>query len=109
MDIMTDELKPVPCGCGGEAKVIMIIEGIYAVECSKCWIRTGDYAPNETEAVKLWNMAMRERTAKVENIHEEYDFEGMRYYKVGYCGNCEAWLEEGDIYCSECGARLEWE
>lgn len=50
-----------------------------------------------------------ERTAKVMNIHDEYDVDAIRYFKVGLCGNCEAWLEQGDIYCSECGARLEWE
>ncbi len=56
--MMTEELKPVRCGCGGEAKVIMLIPEVYAVECSKCWIRTGSPAKTEAEAVTAWNKAM---------------------------------------------------
>lgn len=53
-----DNIKPVHCGCGGEAKVIMIIPEVYAVECSKCWIRTGSPARTEAKAIEAWNRAM---------------------------------------------------
>lgn len=55
---MNEELKPVRCGCGGEARVIMLIPDVYAVECSKCWIRTGSPAKTEAEAIEAWNRAM---------------------------------------------------
>jgi hypothetical protein len=60
---MTDELKPVRCGCGGEAKVSKIDksflggEFVYGYRCEKCGIATLWYA-SETEAIKAWNRAM---------------------------------------------------
>ena len=58
---MTDNLKPVRCGCGGEAiygkwvrKVGVIA---YAVGCKNCGIQTKPY-PTEAEAVTAWNTAM---------------------------------------------------
>ena len=51
-------IEPVNCGCGGEARVIMLIPEVYAVECSKCYIRTGSSACTEAEAIKVWNKAM---------------------------------------------------
>lgn len=60
---MTDELKPVRCGCGGEA----IIETDYdtvapgelwkRVVCHNCNIRT-TWRHTEAEAVTAWNTAM---------------------------------------------------
>jgi hypothetical protein len=95
---MTDELKLVPCGCGGEAKVIMLIPEVYAVECSKCYIRTGSPATTESEAITAWNRAMGERTAKVKNVDEIN----------AHCGNCDTPLSDWWTYCPNCGARLEW-
>lgn len=59
---MTDELKPVPCGCGGEAWAFMTlypdnVERPYICQCRKCFTRTGGY-PTEAEAVTAWNRAM---------------------------------------------------
>ena len=59
---MTDELKPVRCGCGGEAKVyVYSMEGGFwhrcNVECTKCKVRTPKY-DTEAEAVEAWNRAM---------------------------------------------------
>ena len=53
---MTDELKPVRCGCGGEAK---IIHSDYrnSVYCTACGIQTCYYA-TEAEAITAWNRAM---------------------------------------------------
>ena len=56
---MTDELKPVRCGCGGEAVVKLWAEPEtpYLVMCEKCKTSSGDYA-TESEAVYAWNRAM---------------------------------------------------
>lgn len=95
-----DNIKPVHCGCGGEAKVIMLIPEVYAVECSKCYIRTGGPACTEAEAITAWNRAMSEQTAKV---------------KMLLCGNChesnifDVVTRQHYKYCPSCGARLEWE
>lgn len=57
---MTDELKPVRCGCGGEAKIISSVVAdrkSYMVYCEKCRILTnGHYS--EAEAITAWNRAM---------------------------------------------------
>jgi hypothetical protein len=59
---MTDELKPVPCGCGGEAKVISYLSREYCkmayyVRCENCGTETDDLH-SEAEAVTAWNRAM---------------------------------------------------
>lgn len=104
---MTDELKPVRCGCGGEAKVQRVRtlkSHVLVVMCTKCEIAT-NYYTNEAEAVEAWNRAMgatdtnvgdKERTAKVMN-------DG-----VNYCENCEGYVEAPMAYCPYCGCRLEW-
>ena len=63
---MNDELKPVLCGCSGEAQVVRYsvkdwdlnkwVPAFY-VKCKKCGIRTIDY-PTEAEAIEAWNTAM---------------------------------------------------
>ena len=118
---MTDELKPVRCGCGGEA-IIGLKEwedrkGNYHensfVYCDDCSISTGGYL-TEAEAVTAWNRAMSgnmqecaenarctERTAKA----EWSEVDGCHL-----CGECGfAVCPNCDVYCAGCGARLEWE
>ena len=122
---MTDEMKPVKCGCGGEAN-IYTYEAIWkktedgyqrSVGCLKCGISTQLY-DTEAEAVKAWNRAMSgngqeyakdarcsERTAKVETV------EKPNVYKCSECGqyfHSTAWGSPV-AYCSRCGCRLEWE
>lgn len=108
---MTDELKPVKCGCGGEAVILYIGSPFspYIVKCKKCGVRT-DEEDTEAEAVETWNRAMGiaeksstvERTAKVDEL-------------CGKWGKCECGADvfrpdtEGWKYCPYCGARLEWE
>lgn len=126
---MTDEMKPVRCGCGGEAKVECangydpFAEKIkpnlwYGVICKKCKIQTKAYY-TEAEAVTAWNRSMGnrmelqtvERTAKVVNQRK---LSGeitiiIGDTDVGECGNCgKPVLKSMDRYCHECGARLEW-
>ena len=65
---MTDELKPVRCGCGGEAKVRTYIrtdhieDPYHYVQCDECRISTVLYL-TEAEAIEAWNRAMGERSA----------------------------------------------
>lgn len=54
---MTDELKPMRCGCGGEATLGHDAEYGYDVFCIKCGIAT-DYYNTEAEAIMAWNRAM---------------------------------------------------
>ena len=123
---MSEELKPVNCGCGGEAKVdIKLVSSSPAerkrIYCSKCYIST-DWMKSEDEAIHAWNRAMgallpegdpqkndrceysntTERTAKVVKGSN-----GM--ITVAACGDCGTVVNIFDKYCARCGARLKWE
>ena len=55
-----EELKPVRCGCGGEARIVYIdgedSEDTF-VECTRCRISI-PVCPTEAEAIEAWNRAM---------------------------------------------------
>ena len=105
---MTDELKPVCCGCGGEAVVGYTESGLSYVECQKCLTETR-FFHTEAEAITAWNKAMGERTAKVRHhLATIKTYEGFKYrITEDLCGNCKRKVLPIDVYCSECGARLE--
>ena len=126
---MIDDLKPVKCGCGGEAKIESasgydpfaekrIPELWYGVICKKCKIQTKSYY-TEAEAVQAWNRAMsgvtdtnvgdKERIAKVETVEKPIigDTEG-KTIKVTSCGNCKNTVSIFDNFCPGCGCRLIW-
>ena len=90
-----NELKPVNCGCGGEAKVyetpLKDCEG-YFVQCNDCRTATFIWL-SEAEAITAWNTSMGERTAKVE---------GNR------CTVCDNYIRPCMKYCDHCGAKLDW-
>ena len=117
---MTNDLKPIPCGCGGEAKVqrVRTLKSyVLVVMCTKCEIAT-NYYTNEAEAIQAWNRAMGstekssvvERTAKViEHDASVTDTDGYKYHRSEYlCGACKKKVIGGDEYCSHCGCRLDW-
>lgn len=114
---MSEKLKPVRCGCGGEARVGKIYGDAWTVECTECAIQSGCY-DTEAEAIEAWNMAMGtteksstvERTAKViEHDASITDTDGYKYQRSEYlCGNCKKKVLGGDEYCSHCGCRLDW-
>ena len=57
---MSEELKPVKCGCGGEAKVCKspLEDGYcYFVKCERCETATNIFVKVE-EAIMAWNKAM---------------------------------------------------
>ena len=110
---MSEELKPVRCGCGGEAHYEAYENynfGSYIAHimiCDKCGMRTAEW-PSEAEAIMAWNRAMSKQAplAKVNEIATR-----------SYCGECGERLDDYDDICGEppikycpmCGARLEWE
>ena len=53
---MSEELKPVRCGCGGEAMLYVDLK-YFSIICKKCGIATRDFL-SEAEAVEAWNRAM---------------------------------------------------
>ena len=63
---MTDEMKPVRCGCGGEAEVIKhTFHGAspsYGVECTNCHAESWQFYDTEAEAITAWNRAMGSHT-----------------------------------------------
>ena len=63
---MTDELKPVRCGCGGEAMLLVDMNN-YSIMCRKCGISTENY-DTETEAIGAWNTAMGAGTNSVVSV-----------------------------------------
>ena len=109
---MTDELKPVRCGCGGEARVRHGKDSAcWWVECPNCGISTLWHLRfSEADAVEAWNIAMGngdkltpvERTAKAVTR----PFGDIDLHK---CGNCQYYVDKSFTYCPGCGAKLEWE
>ena len=120
---MSDELKPVRCGCGGEAIVTKSrLASSWFVYCDKCKMCSGYYI-SEAEAIMAWNRAMlgnvqecakdaryTERTAKViEHDASVTDTDGYKYHRTEYlCDGCKKRVLGGDDYCSHCGCRLIW-
>lgn len=127
---MSEELKPVRCGCGGEAMIDAYLgdlhrSNLYYIYCAKCDIRTSNYL-SEAEAIEAWNRAMGARYVTdeifdkvkaevVEDVLKSVKIERTAKVEMLLCGNCH----ESNIfnvvtrqhykYCPSCGARLEWE
>lgn len=122
-----NKMKPVRCGCGGEAFVSIngFIE--YHVVCASCGLRT-DWFRSKDKAITAWNRAMSgstEKSSKVERTAKalsrkldaavEFKEGGIIFtYDKGTsilheCESCGTFVKPGEIYCHNCGARLEWE
>lgn len=90
---MSEELKPVKCGCGGEAEIIDYwsadyTQTVWYVRCKDCDIASVDYF-SEAEAITAWNLAMRR--AKVDILPNTSE-------------------DKGEMpFCPHCGDELEWE
>lgn len=124
---MSDELKPVRCGCGGEAKTVEkfysgatnYISQEYCIECVNCGCRSA-YKYTEAKAVQAWNRAMGATDTNVGDkerkkgtwLHKPNEYDDDTY-ECSQCG--EPWTliegtpEENNMkFCPNCGARLEW-
>lgn len=73
---MSNDLKPVRCGCGGEANVYSWNEeddGVQSIHyhtiCMKCGIETNAYE-TEAEAITAWNRAMGATDTNVDDKFE---------------------------------------
>jgi hypothetical protein len=106
---MTDELKPVRCGCGGEAKVDWVLEPsncyMACVYCNKCGTKTIPFWSEDKDkaidyAVTTWNRAMG-----TENICKNC----KAYFVMGDCGYCKYDDEypTADGYGCNCFSRRE--
>ena len=113
---MSDELKPVRCGCGGKAEIIKHPNGKYTVSCTRggCMANVG-WCPDEKTAIEAWNKArsandieIKERTARVERIDTT-----SKTSVVYKCLNCGQYTHRTSYsspvnFCTNCGCRLEW-
>lgn len=120
--------QPVPCGCGGEAKPQRMRLGGWYVYCEKCTMCSG-YYNTEAEAIEAWNKAMSgsaEEKLKAfwDGMSAEMNEERAVMVEsstitinppnnIWKCGNCGQQMYETHFgnrikYCSNCGARLEW-
>ncbi len=98
-----EELKRVPCNCGGKAILRKRIDGYYDVFCDDCTITTVLYKTPEA-AVQAWNYTMgdrNDRTAKVKAISNNLS-------GVGRC-ECGDFVSTVWTYCPNCGAKLIWD
>lgn len=113
---MSEELKPVRCGCGGEASVDYFIgepsEGAsYEVYCRKCEIHTMTY-DTMTEAITAWNKAMGATDTNVGNkIIYCKDCKYSHMTIDGLCKYCDIWFpneemyEDGNHFCASAEKR----
>lgn len=98
------KIKAVPCRCGGEAllyeaqNVVRDKKTYYAVICKQCGIGTR-WSTSSKQALDEWKNVMKERSNT-----PVYD-ENIQQYVCEYCC-CP--VEEIDIYCYQCGSKLNW-
>ena len=73
---MSEELKPVRCGCGGEAEVLKFNNKTWIVMCNKCRTSSENYTSRD-KAIVAWNRAIGATNLQivVKKISE-------------FCGNC---------------------
>ncbi len=121
-------LKPIRCGCGGEAILETDHDTIQPVapidwkrvRCNKCNIRT-TWRKSEAEAIEVWNRAMgnRDNLERVEPKtfvvpivskakYVKFVHDGEKFAHGWTCQNCGGYVQENDKYCKNCGCRLEW-
>lgn len=133
---MTDELKPVKCGCGGPTKIdyicietyshehdCQVVEPVYRVFCKQCGISTPCAYPTEADAVTAWNRAMAGNVYPCTTPNGVYtsgcaitntsspnaDFHPVRDCMVGTERTPKVDWINGEPYCPMCGDRLELE
>lgn len=105
---MIGELKPVRCGCGGEAILDCYLgdlhrSNLYYIYCAKCDIRTSNYL-SEAEAVEAWNRAMGAGKSEIA-ITKGY---WMTTYDGLHCSVCNYKCETTALpeVCPHCGTSL---
>lgn len=108
---MNEELKPIKCGCGGEAfsHFIPLMGNLPScfIYCKKCGIKTIPFQ-TESEAITAWNKAMGAKDINVPDketvLIEPFD---ANLTHVGYC-MCGELVNIDYSYCPRCGRKIEW-
>ena len=111
---MSEELKPVRCGCGGEAfhdtargwnpvrEDALVLW--HRVICKNCGTQTKAFY-TEAEAIQAWNRAISgQNKEKDMTFHWIESFLGYRCSSCGHICNTTAMPD----ICPNCHARLEW-
>lgn len=112
-------LKPVRCGCGGEASCYFTHYWgkCFTVQCSECGIETKPY-DTEAEAIEAWNRAMssaepeRKKGKWIPHPHgREWDVcsvcgTGCKRREFEMYFGQEMFTEYGYQYCPHCGAEM---
>jgi hypothetical protein len=123
-----DNIKPINCGCGGEAEVFYFAPdgyaGSYCVRCMECLTQSPFFTGDKEKAIKTWNRAMGAEKNSIVSVFSSEpitkdinipnkdtviiepfttDMNHVGYCKCGYLVNAE-WK-----YCPNCGASLEWQ
>ena len=102
-----DGLKPIRCGCGGEAKVKKYTFHhalpLYRVRCETCGMQSG-VRDTEAEAIQVWNRAMGAGKDEIA-ITKGY---WMATYDGLYCSVCNYKCETTALpeVCPHCGTSL---
>lgn len=119
-----DDLKPVRCGCGGEAVVVKhTFHGAspsYGVECMNCHVETWQFYNEEAEAITAWNRAMRTSAEperkKGEWIERKVYSMTIMDYQHAKCSVCGKYLTtpyqyffDNYPFCPNCGAEMRGE
>ena len=100
---MAEELKPVCCGCGGEAEVVTA-EGRFFVQCENCKIVTEAFQDIE-KAITVWNEAMS--GSEIEEKEGKWITHYYKYGKERYeCDQCHETTDVKYDYCPHCGSKM---
>ena len=110
---MSDELKPVNCGCGGEARILHpSYTHCIVVMCPLCGIKTA-YQNTESEAITAWNRAMGQKTGEWIEYPDCLQYENAYADDQIVCSAChhvfnimDNCTEEFD-FCPHCGAEMK--
>ena len=113
---MSNELKPVRCGCGGDAVPFPCESGYswnrskgYCVECVKCKTKTSVFETLE-KAIETWNNAMGKGKTEIAITKGTW----MVVYDGLYCSVCNCRCETTALpdVCPHCGTCMhtadEW-
>ena len=107
---MSEELKPVRCGCGGEAKFGTDINQYtgnqkYWIQCEKCGTQTKKHKTKE-EAIEAWDKAMG---AKDINVPAKWiPYPDCGYWVCSECGFVSEAFSANILYhyCPKCGSLM---
>ena len=109
---MANELKPVNCGCGGEAEVLKFNNDSWIVMCNKCRISSENYTSKD-KAITAWNQAMGERKTGKWVVYECPDGKKSYYIECNQCGKPAIWTNgisyKFPNFCPNCGAEMRGE